>query len=258
MLTTQVSAPIPAEVVYRGWSHGHLPLPSADEWEEFTKFWDDLPRDAYVKPDHGSIRFRRLGRLLVLSGQDGEPRAEILPHYHFLQAKSVNSVYGGQLRVFAPILPETYDNGYFRAVLGRDLAMIRGIAPGDARWLITVHAIRTEAGAGASSAPAPEGRHSDGHDLIVLHLIGRKSCAGGESSLYRNGDRLPVMQRTLQHAMETLVINDRAMEHAVSPITASEGSTAIRDMMIVDFERTDDGVPASIGSISLGLPTHAI
>lgn len=251
MLTSQDSALIPAEVVYRGWSCGYLPLPAADEWGEFTSFWDDLPPDTYVKPHHGTVRFRRLGRLLVSTGQDGGTRAEILPHCHFHQSTSVNSVYGGQMRVFAPILQKTYDNEYFRAVLGRDLATVREIAPGDKRWLITVHLIRTEAGAGMSSAPAPEGRHRDGHDLLLLHLIGRKSCAGGGSSVYRDGDRQPVMERTLQHPMETIIVDDRAMEHEVSPITASGGPTAIRNMMIVDFERTDDVAPAAIGSIAL-------
>jgi hypothetical protein len=251
MLTTQVSAPLPAEVTYRKWSYGSLPLPSTEEWDEFARFWDDLPQDPYVTPDHGTVRFRRLGRLLVPGGQGGDPRAEILPNGHFLQSKSVNSVYGDQRRDFAPLAPEMYANGYFRAALGHDLTTIRKIVPIDPAWLITVHLVRIAAAGAISSAPAPEGRHKDGHDFIALHLIRRRNCDGGASSLYRDGDRLPVLERTLEHAMETIVIDDRAMEHEVSPITARESQIATRDMMIVDFERTDESALTSIGSISL-------
>jgi hypothetical protein len=250
MLTSQLSAPIPAEVVYRGWSHGQLPLPAAGEWESFAAFWDDLPPDAYVKPGHGAVRYRRIGRLFVPGGPDGA-RAEILPPDHFVQSTSVNAVYGGQARVFAPIGPQTYEHGYFRAVLGRDLEMIREIAAGESGWLITVHLIRIEAAGGRSSAPAPEGRHSDGHDFIVMHLVGRRYCAGGDSTLYRAGDQLPVLARTLTHAMETIAIDDQAMEHAVSPITADENPVATRDMMIVDFERANAATGAGQGSIEL-------
>lgn len=248
MLVRHVSPPDPNEVHAHGWSLGRLALPETGVWDEFVKLWEDLPADPYVRASHRTSRFRRLGRLRALAGG---ARAEIVPPGSFLQSTTVNSVYGGQARIFAPIPPEAYANDYFRAALGCDLAVVREIAGSDDDWLVTVHLIRIVADGGASSAPAPEGRHSDGHQCIVMHLIGRHNCAGGESRVYRNGEDRPVFQHTLNLPMQTLVIDDRVMEHEVSPIRPVDRTIAVRDMMIIDFDRTEPDVAGAHPSINL-------
>jgi hypothetical protein len=241
MFTREIAHPQPREVMDHGWSHGRLPVPPNGEWDEFAKFWEDLPQDAYVKRIHRTSRHRRLGRLLARGGQAGGLRAEVLPSAGFFQSAAVNSVYGGQARTFAPIAPETYHSGYFTTTLGRDLTMVREMAGNDPDWLITIHLIRVSATADTSSAPAPEGRHSDGHEFVIMHLVGRNNCTGGHSRVFGKDAVRPVLERTLQLPMETVVIDDRAMEHEVTPISPVGAATAVRDMLIIDFDRPDAG-----------------
>ena len=221
------------DIAGKGFSYGRLPVSANADWQEFISAWDDLPIDPYVKPSHRTSRYRRLGTLLAHN--DGT--LERLPNKAFVQEKNINRVYGGQVRVFEPILGKTLDNAYFQAAIEHDLALIRQVDKDSGEWLITVHAIRIIATADATSAPAPEGRHSDGHDYVIMHLIGRENCVGGLSRLFRKGESEPVFEHTLLSPMETLAVNDGTMEHEVTPIGSEDASTAIRDMMIVDFER---------------------
>jgi len=221
------------DIAEKGWSHGQLPVFANGEWQEFASAWDDLPIDPYVKAVHRTSRYRRLGRLLGRA--DGS--VERLPNKAFVQGKDVNRVYGGQVRVFEPILGKTHDNACFQAAIAHDLDLIRRVAKDDAEWHITVHTIRVMASGDATSAPAPEGRHSDGHDYVIMHLVGRENCVGGLSRLFRKGETEPTFEHTLLAPMETVVVDDRAMEHEVTPIGPDNALTAIRDLMIVDFER---------------------
>lgn len=221
------------DIAANGFSYGQLPVSGNADWQEFTSAWDDLPIDPYVKPSHRTSRYRRLGRLLAR----GDGSVERLPNKAFVQGKSINRVYGGQARVFEPLLGKTLDNACFQAAIAHDLGLIREVEKDNGEWLITVHAIRILATADATSAPAPEGRHSDGHEYVIMHLIGRENCVGGLSRVFRKGENEPVFEHTLLSPMETVVVDDRAMEHEVTPIGSEDASTAIRDMMIVDFER---------------------
>lgn len=244
--------PVPAEVAERGWTFGRLPMYADDAWQAFAAFWEDLPRDRYVKKVHRSTRMRRLGRLLSRGGEHGLT-VERLPHGTFHQSTDVNSVYGGQVRAFAPVDPHVYANTYCRRALAHDLALIRELEGGDPKWVMTIHMIRIPATGDATSAPAPEGRHSDGHDYVVMHLINRKDCAGGDTRLYRKESDEPVLEYTLEQPLETIVLDDRAMEHDVSPIRPDGTPAATRDMMIIDFDRLPEEA-----LLPGGLPTVAL
>jgi hypothetical protein len=217
----------------KGWCHGRLPASANGDWREFASTWDDLPIDPYVKPSHRTSRYRRLGRLLARA--DGS--VQRLPAQAFIQSQNVNRVYGGQVRTFEPILPKTHENPSFQAAIAHDIDLIRQAAKTGGDWLVTVHIIRVLASGDATSAPAPEGRHSDGHDYVAMHLVGRENCVGGRSRLFRKGATEPLFETTLAEPMDTVVLNDQAMEHEVTPIAPDDAAIAIRDMMIVDFER---------------------
>jgi hypothetical protein len=221
------------DIAGNGWGHGRLPVSADSDWQEFASAWDDLPVDPYVKRSHRTSRYRRLGRLL---GR-GDGSVERLPNEAFIQGTDVNRVYGGQVRMFEPILEKTHHNPCFQAAIASDLELIRQVEKDDAEWHITVHTIRVMATGDTTSAPAPEGRHSDGHDYVIMHLVGRENCVGGLSRVFRKGDIEPIFEHTLLVPMETMVVDDRTMEHEVTPIGPDDGSTAIRDLMIVDFER---------------------
>ncbi|GII73144.1 hypothetical protein Sme01_56200 [Sphaerisporangium melleum] len=225
----------------KGWSHGRLPISENVEWEEFAKFWDDLPRDEYVQKSHGTTRHRRIGHLLARGGQDAGVTLERAPHGAFFQSSEINSVYGGQKRTFPPITDAAYDNLVFRAAVESDLHVVRRLEGDRPTWLVTVHMIRILASGDAASAPAPEGRHTDGHDYVIMHLINRRHCLGGLSRVYRKGGDRPALEHTLLEPMETLIVDDRTMEHEVSPIRPADGGVAVRDMMIIDFDRVTPG-----------------
>ncbi|MEU8252732.1 2OG-Fe dioxygenase family protein [Micromonospora inaquosa] len=221
------------DIVKNGWAHEQLPVSVTDGWYEFAKFWEDLPIDPYVQPSHRTRRYRRLGRLLGRAGGG----LETLPAEPFYQATDVNRVYGGQARQFAPITPEVYENANFQAAIAHDLGFISRSGEIDSDWSITVHMIRVAADDEGTSSPAPEGRHSDGHDYVAIHLIGRQNCAGGVSRVFRKGESEPLFEHTMSNPMETILLDDRAMEHEVTPIGPEGATIATRDMMIIDFER---------------------
>ena len=129
--------PRPEDVAEKGWSHGRLPVSTNGDWHEFASAWDDLPVDPYVQPSHRTSRYRRLGRLVAR----GDGSVERLPNKGFLQGKDVNRVYGGQVRVFEPILRKTVENACFQAAIAHDVDLIRQAEKDNAEWHITVHTI---------------------------------------------------------------------------------------------------------------------
>jgi hypothetical protein len=251
MLTEQIAVPRAGQVAARGWSHGRLPMPASGQWDEFAKAWEDLPADAYVTSKHHTTRNRRIGRLLA---RDGDTAADVLAPDAFFQSTTVNSVYGGKARVFDPISLEVFDGVAFRDTIRRDLDLVRAADGGHRDWLVTVHLVRVTAAGDESSAPAPEGRHQDGHEFIVMHLIGRQNCAGGDSVLFHSEDADPVLHHTMVEPMETLALNDREMQHEVTPISPAGAGCAIRDLMIIDFDSADHvGTPVAVGTVDLGV-----
>ena len=72
---------------------------------------------------------------------------------------------------------------------------------------------------------------------MAIHLVGRQNCTGGVSRVFRKGENEPLFEHTMVNPMETIVLDDRAMEHEVSPIGPVGAGIATRDMMIIDFDR---------------------
>jgi hypothetical protein len=108
--------------------------------------------------------------------------------------------------------------------------------------VVGLHLIRVLADGGQGVAPAPEGRHSDGHAWIAMHLMGRHHCTGGTSSVYRSGEDVPFLVTTMHQTMDTVVVDDRRVEHEVSPILAA-GPGGRRDILLVDidFDQAGEG-----------------
>jgi hypothetical protein len=223
-----------------GWAHGRLSLPTEGHaWHRFASFWDDLVPDAYLGGAR-SRRNRRYGR--VLAHRDG--RLEPLSGSEFFQSKTVNRVFGDQLRVFEPLSDEVFANVEFTKALRESLAFVNEVA-GTRDWELGIHFVRVIADQHGGSEPAPEGRHSDGHAYVAIHLVGRHQCVGGENHVYRRGESRARHSVTMTEPLEVLVLSDTTMEHAVSEIRAADPSASgWRDTMIVDFNPVPD--PASV------------
>jgi hypothetical protein len=199
--------------------------------------WEDLPRDEHLA-DRGAWRRRRYGRLLATP--DGGLTS--LPDQPFRQAAELIPLYRGQARRFAPVGQPTLANPALLALLRHDLDLVTRVEGGPRQAVVGLHLIRVLADGGADVAPAPEGRHSDGHAWIAMHLIGRRHCTGGTSSVYRAGEADPFLVTTMLQELDTVVVDDRRVEHEVSPIRAERGHTGTRDVLLVDID-----VDAAVG-----------
>lgn len=224
------------DVAQHGWAHGRLPLPTdGSDWQRFASAWDDLVPDAYLGPAR-CRRNRRYGR--VLAHRDGT--LEPLVGTDFFQSKKVNRAFGDQLRVFEPLTDEAVASPRFSQILREDVAVVNDAA-GGRDWELGIHFIRVIADADEASEPAPEGRHSDGHEYVAIHLIDRHRCVGGENQVFRRGEEEALRRLTMTEPLEALVLSDTTMEHAVSEIRTEEAcDCGWRDTMIVDFNTVPD------------------
>lgn len=219
-----------------GWAHGRLRLPAeGHEWKQFASSWDELVPDPYLGEER-CRRNRRFGR--VLAHRDGP--LEPLHGTDFFQSKETNRAFGGQLRVFEPLTDTVLAGRQFPRLLRETVALVNEVA-GKQDWELGIHFIRVFADAEEGSEPAPEGRHSDGHAYVAIHLIDRHQCAGGRNQLFLNDESQAQYSVTMTEPLETLILSDTAMEHSVSEIRPDDLSeSGWRDTMIVDFNNVLD------------------
>jgi hypothetical protein len=208
-------------------------------WAELAAQWEDLPRDEHLA-DGGEWRQRRHGLLRARPAGHQGYVLEPLPAAPFQQSADLIPLYGGKARTFAPVDEGALGGPALRTLLQHDLELVAR-AEGERRpWRIQLHMIRVLASASEQIAPAPEGRHSDGHAYVAMHLIGRERCEGGVSRIYTAGSKVPFLITTMTAALDTVVIDDRRVEHEVTPITTSE-ETATRDLLLADFDPDPEG-----------------
>lgn len=231
-----LSGPRADDLARCGWTHGGLSLPGdEDDRQRFAALWDDLVPDAYL----GSARCRRNRRYSrVLAHRDGT--LEPLLGSAFFQSKAINRVFGDQSRVFEPLTDDAFRSPTLAAIVRGSAAFVNEVA-GTRDWELGLHLIRVLAEPGQGSEPAPEGRHSDGHAYVSICLVGRHRCVGGESRLYRRGERAAEYSVTMTEPLEVLLLSDTTMEHSISEIrTADASGPGWRDTLIVDFDAVTD------------------
>lgn len=203
----------------------------ADDLDRLTTDWERLERDEALF-DGGAYRYRRYGRLRAECDAPGHRRFTPLPHAPFRQPAELIPGYQGQARLFGAIPEETLVSPALLGLVAADLAVVERVTGHPGRWEVGLHMVRIVAQPGAPGSPTPEGRHRDGHDFVGMHLIRRARCAGGESTVYREG-RAPV-RATLTARLDSLVVADARLTHEVTPVVA-DGGTGIRDMLLVDL-----------------------
>ncbi len=190
--------------------------------------WDDLILDEHL-PGRVKYRLRRYG--LFAMARDGA--LEPLPHRTFVQSADDIPTYGGRPREFAPLTPAARADPLLADLIrfvGREAV---ALWPGVPAWEVGVHMVRLVVAPGTAISPTPEGRHRDGHWLIGMHLIGREGCEGGQTLVYSTGGDL-VSTATLRRPLDSLIVNDERVEHAVTDVTATDAAVAgRRDLLIV-------------------------
>ena len=202
--------------------------------ERLLAHWEDLGEDSYL-PFQATYRKRRYGRLLARSRADQTYSFEALPPEEFRQAADVIPLYRGDARRFAPIAVGILLSEALLALVRTDLEVIATTERAVHTFLVGLHMVRIAAPRGETRPTAPEGRHHDGHRYVAMHLIARLHCLGGESLIYQRGADSPFLRATLTATLDTLIVDDRRVEHEVTPIHAL-GSDGSRDMLLVDLD----------------------
>ena len=211
--------------------------PSASDFQDFARQWDDLVTDTYMA-DGGTYRKRRYGRF-QLDAAKGE--LVLQPHGPYRQEATVNYLNGGLDRKFEPLTADFAGHSVLVNLL-QGLGEAYSEVEGHSLWDIKLHPYRILASRDQVGQPAPEGRHRDGVTYILTLMIQRQNIEGGKSSAYTEEGE-PLVAHTLAEQGEMLLGDDRVTLHAVTPVTPSSDAGGHRDVLVVAFTaRTEDEV----------------
>lgn len=199
----------------------------------FFREWNHLEPDDYLR-DGSSFRRRRFALFYFSPGSN---ELLPLPPDTYFQSLDINPYAGGIGRRFAPVRPPVVRNDFLHELI-RLLFRQLPIKPNRLShpWLVDIHLIRITATAEEQGEPTPEGPHHDGEEFGVIQLVQRRNVAGGISTVYSNEEE-PVWSSTLQEPMDTLMLWDPYVLHAVSPIhPADPDEPAIRDTLLIGYD----------------------
>lgn len=212
-----------------------LPTPAGTEltgldeagWLQLRHFWNNLPRDTYLK-DAGRYRARRHGSL-VFDVQGGT--LQPVTHRAHWQPLHYNALHGGMTRWFEP-LEESFvaEPGVQRCIrsVGDAASQVSGVQ----RWFVEVHQVRIDTAEGIGR-PTPEGAHRDGVDFVAVWLAGRDDVRGGETRVF--DARGPQGVRFTMHTPGTaMVLDDSRVIHETTPIQPGAHG-GVRDTLIVTY-----------------------
>lgn len=187
-------------------------------------YWNDLPRDPYLK-DGGRYRFRRHASYLVDHSQ-----IELAPHRAHWQSVDYNALHGGIERWFEPLDPKLIsDQHWQQLIMG-----ITGLFSPSPRWYVEAHPFRIDTSDGIGR-PTPEGAHRDGVDYVAVILVDRVGVKGGETRIFE-AQGSTGLRFTLQDSWTALVLNDAKMIHETTPIQPI-GRHGYRDTLVITFRR---------------------
>lgn len=209
---------------------GKLVDPASSEWATFARSWDDLPRDRWMA-DGGTYRRRRYAAFEV----EGKKCTRLAHRPHF-QERDHNPLNGGVERWFAPMAEDQTRSPLFQALVLGTTSLIANTSPqGPNFWAVEAHQFRIEARSGQPGLPTPEGMHHDGHDYVLILLIGGSDYVGGVSRVEEDSGA-SILEHRLTRAGEALLLDDRTVRHGTTPIeSAIPGSPAWRDTLVLTF-----------------------
>lgn len=211
----------------------HISDELRQSWLSLTIDYADLPADEYL-PNGARYRFRRYGRFRF-SPRDGALAR--LPHEDYFQSVEINSVTGGIIRKFAPLLDTTFGNRFLHELIRFDFAQfpIEDAVQLREDWEVHVHVIRVTADLNKRGHPTPEGIHRDGANFVTVHLAELVNARGGAVSIYDDDRRLLTTFR-LETVLDSYLFDDQKLWHAADPIfPVAEKHGAIRSILTFDF-----------------------
>lgn len=198
--------------------------------DSFCDNFDNLPKDPYCADGN---RYRRHSRFILLPWLGLlEPR----PISHYFQDRDLNSMDGGMPRNFEGLDDAMATNDFFRELIHFDFHHTS--FSDEARSMpmdVGIHVIRYVARPGVIGVSSPAGLHKDGEPFTYIHLIGRNGVTGGES-LVADNDKRSLAKTSLAKRLDTVVVSDKDVYHAVTPVELAPGETeGVRDVLLIDF-----------------------
>jgi hypothetical protein len=190
-----------------------------------NQFWDDLPRDPYLK-DGGRYRFRRHASYEIKHGA-----LAIAPHRAHWQSVNYNALHGGIERWFEPSQTQLTDNPAWQSLLLGLAKVLNSLKP-VTTWFVEAHQFRIDTTDGIGR-PTPEGAHRDGVDFVAVFLVNRVGIKGGETRIFEAVGSTG-LRFTLTEPWSLLLMNDERMIHESTPIQPT-GPHGFRDTLVLTF-----------------------
>ena len=198
---------------------------AVSELETLNHFWDEMPRDPYLK-DGGRYRYRRHA-----SYQITDKQLEMVPHRAHWQSVAYNALHGGIERWFDPIQVDLAQSAAWQSVLLGIANTLNSLKPVKT-WFVEAHQFRIDTTDGIGR-PTPEGAHRDGVDFVAVFLLGRVGIKGGETRIFdANGSA--GLRFTLSQPWSLLLMNDEKMIHESTPIQPL-GAHGHRDTLVLTY-----------------------
>ncbi|QWD86645.1 2OG-Fe dioxygenase family protein [Polynucleobacter paludilacus] len=197
----------------------------AIELNALNHFWDEMPRDPYLK-DGGRYRYRRHASYEITGEQ-----IERVPHRAHWQSVTYNALHGGIERWFEPIEADLAKSAAWQSILLGIAKTLSGLKPVKT-WFVEAHQFRIDTTDGIGR-PTPEGAHRDGVDFVAVFLLNRVGIKGGETRIFEaNGSA--GLRFTLLQPWSLLLMNDEKMIHESTPIQplAAHGH---RDTLVLTY-----------------------
>jgi hypothetical protein len=205
---------------------------SGPAWQDFVASWDDLRPDTYMA-DGGRYRLRRHATYAAAPGGEIQ-RGPHRPHY---QTVGHNPLNGGLERWFEPALPQVGEGAAMMSLLSGTRDVFEASAAEAPAWHVEAHQFRIEARPDVAGKPTPEGMHRDGVAFVLVTLIGRENVAGGVTAIRVDG-REGEASFTLEHPLDTVLLDDSRVWHGVTPISPLDPALpGHRDVLVLTFAR---------------------
>jgi hypothetical protein len=192
---------------------------------DLSQFWEDLPRDPYLK-DGGRYRFRRHS-----SYEIARESVKIVPHRAHWQSVDYNALHGGIERWFEPSQIGLTSNPAWQSLLLGLAHLLSGIKPVNS-WFVEAHQFRIDTTDGIGR-PTPEGAHRDGVDFVAVFLLSRVGIKGGETRIFEASGSTG-LRFTLAQPWSLLLMNDERMIHESTPIQPIE-LHGYRDTLVLTY-----------------------
>lgn len=203
-------------------------------WHAVAQTWATLERDNFMG-DGGRYRFRRHA-VFQGCGQDLR-RLSDAPHFQKIAHNALN---GGIARTFAPVTKDFGQSDLLRCLILAFMDIFGQASKHVDRpsWKIEMHQFRIAAESDDRGLPTPEGIHRDGVEWVVTLFVNRENVSGGTTTLIDlHGNEAALIE--MSEPLEAILIDDRKLEHGVSPISVIDPSRAgHRDVLVLTFVRS--------------------